>query len=306
MNKRTGMILVTVALAGSLLACNLPFSGSESTPTPDLTLTALFAPTGVPTFLPTGTSMAVPPTPTTVPTNTPTNTPLPTATSTATPLPSRPGPSTNAYFLTKLPILNGDWGDWKSESVEYPVKSIVYGKSNWSGSKDLQGSYMLGWDYTYLYVGVKVIDDKFVQQATGANMYKGDSVEILMDTNLQGDYNAHTLNGDDYQLGISPGQGVDKITTSGETFMWEPSSIAGSRPQVAVSSTGGSGLYRIEAAIPWAIFGITPQPGMKIGFVLSINDNDDTSANIEQSMASSDAYRVRTDPTTWGIVTLAR
>jgi hypothetical protein len=45
---------------------------------------------------------------------------------------------------------------------------------------------------------------------------------------------------------------------------------------------------------------------MKIGFVLSINDNDDTSANIEQSMASSDAYRVRTDPTTWGIVTLAR
>jgi len=306
MNKKTGMVIVVVALVSTMLACNLPFASNESTPTPDLTLTALFAPTGAPTFLPTATSTAVPPTPTAVVTNTPTNTPPPTSTPTATPLPSRPGPSSNAYFLYKLPILNGDWGDWKTQSQEYPIKNIVFGKNNWSGSSDLQGSYMLGWDYTYLYVGVKVIDDKFVQQTTGANMYKGDSVEILLDSNLQGDYNDHVLNGDDYQLGISPGQGVDKITTAGEAFMWEPSSIAGSRPQVAVSSTGGSNLYRIEAAVPWAIFGITPQPGMKIGFVISINDNDNASSNVEQTMVSNDPFRVRTDPTTWGIVTLVQ
>jgi len=52
----------------------------------------------------------------------------------------------------------------------------------------LQGSYRLGWDEDYLYVAVKVLDDQYVQNASGQDIYKGDSIELLIDTYLQDDF----------------------------------------------------------------------------------------------------------------------
>jgi hypothetical protein len=277
-------------------------------PTPDLTLTALFAPTQGPSLSPTVTETTQP-TVTETPaglTETPTLTATITATitptgqtATSTSLPQRPGPLVYAYFISPAPVLDGNWGDWKDKTIDYPMNYVVYGRSNWSGADDLEPSYILGWDATYLYIGIKVHDDVYAQHATGAEIFKGDSAEILIDTNLWGDFYTQTLNNDDYQIGFSPGFG--SITGAKEAYVWNPSAVAGTRSQIKITSLAEAGLYRMEIAVPWSTLGISPSAGMGFGFVISVSDNDNTEANIQQTMMSNDAARTTyTDPTIWG------
>lgn len=176
---------------------------------------------------------------------------------------------------------------------------VVFGRSNWSGADDLEPSYILGWDATYLYIGIKVHDDVYAQHATGASIFKGDSAEILIDTNLWGDFYSQTLDNDDYQIGFSPGYGT--ITGTKEAYLWNPSAVAGTRSQIKITAIAESKLYRMEIAIPWTTIGVTPRAGMAFGFVISVNDNDNTESNIEQTMMSNDSARTTyTDPTIWG------
>lgn len=304
---RKYLILAVVAFLLFSSGCNYPLAPtSPSNPTPDLTLTALFAPAFPPTWtvgegslettspeetpdVEAATETSIPPTPTA----NPTNTSLPTST------PVRPGPIVNAYFLNSKPVLDGNWGDWKPYSREYGMDHVVYGASNWEGAEDLQASYMLGWDASYLYVGVKVRDDNYVQYATGAEIYKGDSVELLIDTNLMGDFYAKYLSSDDFQLGISPGY----ESTSGpkEAYLWYPSSAAGTKDVVEIATELEDELYRVEFKIPWSMIGVTPYAGMRLGFTIAVNDNDSPEQKIQQTMMSNNKYRTGfSDPTYWG------
>lgn len=303
------ILLVMVMLA---TACNYPGStGGTGNPTPDLTLTALFAPTNTtapivvvnPTQGPTSANpTAAGPTNTSVPPTAapPTNTPVP---PTAAPLPVRPGPQVLASFISTKPKLDGDWGDWVDKTTQYGLDYVVFGKDNWSGKTDLEASFITGWDSSFLYVAFKVHDDVYAQNATGADIYKGDSVELLIDTNLYGDFYTASLNNDDYQLGISPGKG--DLSAPTEAWLWYPSGVAGARTQVTAVSAGTTGLWRIEARIPWSMLGVTPYAGMHLGFVASVNDNDNLTQNIEQTMMSNDKYRTTfLDPTVWGEMVL--
>ena len=65
-------------------------------------------------------------------------------------------------------------------------------------------------------------------------------------------------------------------------------------------------IYRIEVAIPWSLLGVTPYDGMRLGFAVSINDNDDTTKNVQQTMLSTAQYRNFLDPTTWGELVLVK
>ena len=211
-NKPTALVLIPILLLGVILAgCNFPMfgGGSGAAPTPDLTLTALFLPL-VSTATPPPQASATPteaasPTPTEAPTNTP-EPPTPTPTITAT-LPSRPGPQSNAWLLASPPVMDGNWGDWVQNATQYGVDYVVFGKSNWEGTSDLSASYALGWDFNNFYIGVKVHDDKYVQNASGSEMWQGDGVELQLDTNLFGDFYVNTMNIDDFQMGFSPGLG---------------------------------------------------------------------------------------------------
>jgi hypothetical protein len=144
----------------------------------------------------------------------------------------------------------------------------------------------------------------FVQNASGNTLYQGDSLELQFDSNLQNDLNVTSLDGDDYQLGISPGN----PNTSGtkEAYLWNPPSAAGSKPQVQIASIGGDGLYRVEVAIPWSLLNVTPQSGATFGFSLNISDNDNPAQNTQETMISAVPGRTLTDPTTWGLLELVR
>ncbi|MBP7228149.1 MAG: hypothetical protein KA988_03495 [Longilinea sp.] len=223
----------------------------------------------------------------------------PSATAPAEP---RPGGDYAAPRLTAPPKLDGVWDEW--ETPAFAIRSLVYNRtaSTWEGDNDLEGSFRIGWDATNLYLAVKANDDIFSQKATGKDLFKGDSIELLLDTDLNGDYSVPLLNSDDYQLGMSPG--VLPAGTGREAYLWYPQNVAGTRTQVTLASVGGDGAWRIEAAIPWSVFGITPSAGMKFGFAVSISDCDDRDAACQDSMVSTAPKRNFSNPTTWGTLTL--
>jgi hypothetical protein len=207
-----------------------------------------------------------------------------------------------APFLNKPPVLDGMWDEWTTQA--YPVTNIVYGKDNISDRNDLGGSFRIGWDDTYLYLVEKVGDDSYVQRDTLADIYKGDSLEIMLDTELQADFKSSQLNNDDYDLRISPGN--PDPGKHMEAYLWFPRNISASLPKVRIAALGGSDTYRLETAIPWSVFGITPQPGMHFGFALRINDDDDVDLDLQQSAVSNVPGADLSDPTTWGDLLLTK
>lgn len=307
--KRFHTFLWLAILIVGLSACNLPFLPPAPTPfltpTPNLTMTALFAPTEIttptpapvitstpfPTLTPTETPRQASPTPTSTPTKS-----LPTAT------PEREGGVFEATYLGTPPTIDGTWDEWNTKA--YPARNVTFGVGEWDGAEDLEASFRIGWDEDNLYLAVKVKDDRYVQNATGEDIFKGDSLELLLDVDLVGDYLTTSLNDDDYQLGISPGR--PDVGHNLEAYLWFPRAKAGAQDQVQIAAVQGKGVYRVEAAIPWSIFGVTPSAGQRFGFVISASDNDKAGENVQQSLTSSAAGRSLLDPTTWGELELKR
>ncbi len=181
--------IVPLFLAILLAACNLtpgPGPVQPTFPVPNQTMTALFS-TPFPTLVmtqpsgsvtetqpvvpsqtaPPATDTAVPPSAT--PTLEPSATPVPTQVPTLAPPTSTPDisrrtiTSVTASYMSTKPTIDGDWNDLPSK--EYPAEIVVYGAANWKSRDDLAASFKIGWDATYLYLGVKVRDDIYVQNA---------------------------------------------------------------------------------------------------------------------------------------------
>jgi len=315
--KRFAAALVLITVVAAVAGCNLPIRPTPTPfvfPTPNLTMTAVFKPpvvipptvtppsptqppaTAAPTSAPSPTRVPVTPT---NPPPTPTNAP---PTSTSVPTTMRLRPSVEAPFQSKVLMIDGDWSDWTAKA--YPAVSVVYGKSNWKDDADLEGSFRVAWDNTYLYVAIKVLDEQFVQGSSGQNLFRGDSVEILFDANVSADFFDDSLSADDFQLGISPGKG--KVGENMEAYLWYPKSKAGTASSVKIGAVRSDGIWRVEAAIPWSIFGVTPANGQHYGFAVSVSDNDKASENLQQSMVSNASGRSLVDPTSWGDLTLKK
>ncbi len=239
--------------------------------------------------------------------STATHTPLPPTAKqnlpTATIPTSRAAPIAKAYFMYTPPLIDGDWNHLPPIS-EAPANIVVFGKENWTGPADLSASFRTAWDENYLYLGVKVNDEWYVQESSGKDLFKGDSIEILLDTNVRQDYYVQALDGDDYQLGISPGRPTPGKNM--EAYLFYPSSQAGPRNDIKMAAISNKFTYRVEIAIPWQLFGLKPSAGTHFGFALSVSDNDTPGKPGQKAMVSSTQARILTDPTTWGDLTLDR
>jgi hypothetical protein len=240
---------------------------------------------------------------TTVPPEQATSTPpAPPAPSPTVPGQIRPnGQLLHASHRSTPPTINAQPSDWGSP-LPYASDQIVYGASNWTGPADLSGSFGLGWDTNNFYMLVVVVDDVHVQTQHGELLFKGDSLELQFDADLPGDFAVTQVDADDYQLGLSPGENRD----APEAFLWIPAARKGvpSGLVMATRATAPAGGYVFEAAIPWAMFGVTPSAGEFFGMALNISSNDSPGTAIQQSMVSSVATRQLVDPTSWGTVQL--
>jgi hypothetical protein len=215
---------------------------------------------------------------------------------------ARNGPLIQALFFSLPPVIDGNLDDWTVPS--YSANFVVYGSDQWSSSADLSATVQLGWDDQNLYIAAKITDDVFVQNASGENIFKGDSLELLLDTNFLADQFVSSLSPDDFQLGItagspSPGQ-------AGEAYLWFPASISGKRSQVRIGAVQTASGYQVEGSVPWSLYEITPQPSLHLGFAFSVSDNDSPGQAVQQSMVSTVPRRRLSDPMTWGDLVLSK
>lgn len=314
-NYKIIMILVSILL---LMACNYSIMSPTIQPLsgPELTMTALFGSgilgsltppatiqaaqvtnTPILIVIPADTATPGPPTPAVTETPTAMLTSVP-----ATAVPARPAPVVIAYYRDRPIIIDGNWDDFKP--VEYGAAHVTYGKTYWKDAADLSSSFRIEWDEQFLYIAARVLDDVYVQNSKGNYLYLGDSLEILLDTDLYGDFYYNQLSADDFQLGISPGRyGLDGVK---EAYLWYPTSVKGPRSQVVIASTVFSGGYQVEAAIPWGVFNLVPVEGDHYGFAFSVSDNDHVGASVQQSMVSNAPNRHLTMPMTWGELVLIK
>ncbi|MHC1785174.1 MAG: sugar-binding protein [Anaerolineaceae bacterium] len=286
--------VLTTTVEAEVVAQTQAAEQTQASPTMTATITSTPTITASPTITPLTYTPTPPPTVTATWTATP-------VTPTATPKTGtqRSGTSVTATYLSSPPTIDGDWTEWSTDT--YSASSVIYGGDSWVGSSDLESNFRLGWDYQYLYIAAEVIDESYAQNASGYDIYKGDSLEILLDANVEGDFSSSAMSGDDYQLGISPGNGGTNGATS--AYLYYPSGSRGSR-SISIGATGGSSVYYVEAAIPWSVFGVTPEDGDHLGFAFSVSDNDNPVDNVQESMISNVSGRKLLNPTTWGDLTL--
>lgn len=210
--------------------------------------------------------------------------------------------TTHAVKLGGAPNVDGNLGEWGTLNDE--VNQVVFGAQNWVGANDASARYKIGWDANKLYIAAYVKDDVFVQNQSGANLFRGDSLDLMLDTNLGGDSGNAFLNSDDYQLGISPGGLTSGNNPASQVYCWYPSSLKGTLTSTTVASTKVGDGYVVETAIPWSTLGVTPFGGLKLGFALSVSDNDVAGQALQQTLVSSNALRKLTNPNTWGVLVL--
>ncbi|MGD8814497.1 MAG: sugar-binding protein [Anaerolineales bacterium] len=325
---RRAQVLSLIFVFVAVLACTLPGAAPPtpfSFPLPNLTMTAIFGtamqdpstPPTIPEIQVTELTATEGPSPTTSasdtpepPTSTPTRTPtplsptatgvVPTPTTSSAPTARPNGVTINATKLSTPPTIDAVLTEWTSNV--FSANSIVYGAFAWTGSSDLSATCYTGWDSTNLYLALSITDDTFVQISSGVYMYRGDSVELQFDKDLQGDFYSTSQTSDDTQLGFSPG---NFNGLSPEAYRWYPTSLSGPLSSVTVASRKTTQGYDMEIKIPWTTFGITPIAGTRFGFALSVSDNDQVGIAVQESMVSSVSTRQWGDPTTWGTLYLA-
>lgn len=190
------------------------------------------------------------------------------------------------------------------DAPEYAANYLVYDTGKWVDSTDLSAGFKMLWDEDYLYISFKVKDEKYQQQSTGLYLYQGDSVEVLVDTDVQDDFYTRSLNWDDFQIGASAGQGA--VGADPEAYIWFPTSVDGPTTKVKVGAQTHNTGYRISMAIPWSLLGVDPYTGARFGFAASVSDDDSKNGETQQTMISSSPYRILTDPTSWGDLILVK
>lgn len=276
-------------------------AGATPSPLPLPTDTPSPAPTEAP---PIGVTLQWPtdtPAPTT-PSENPTATPTPViATATPAELVRPNGSPAHAARLPVAPTVDGDLTEWGA--LLNHVDQIVYKPANWSGANDNSAAFALGWDANNLYLAISVVDDHHQQTQPNEFIYKGDSVEILLDADLAGDYTDVKLGDDDYQLGFSPGN-LATGSPAPQAWLWFPKSKSGVPAGVSVAVKRIGEGFSLEAAIPWSVFGVTPSVGGRYGLVVSVSDNDNGNVAEQESLISTVSTRQLVNPTTWGTLVL--
>ena len=220
--------------------------------------------------------------------------------------PPQPPPASDVFAprAAAPPTIDGNAAEW-ADIPAYSSPYVVFTSGSWDGSDDLAASWQVMWDDANLYLLVNVTDDFHVQNQTGNQTFRGDSVELQIDTDRAGDYGP-SLSPDDFQISLSPGD-FATLPPSAFRFQGTPDGkmldAAAPHSIILTAVPTGSG-YVLEAAIPWRDLNLTPAAGLVLGFVLNVNDNDRPGVAVQEMMKSSVPNRRFGDPTTWGTLTL--
>jgi len=190
--------------------------------------------------------------------------------------------------------VDGNLGDWErvpnARGISAPEQA-VWGANSWTGPADLQGTVRLAWRQEYLFIAAEVVDDTIHQTQRGANIWRGDHIELYLDAAPDLDPGRETFGPGQFQLALSPGN----FQNSGDAFTDCPPEAYCYRPEaqpiegaLAASVRTAEG-YILEAAIPWTFFGVTPEVGAFLRIEVTLSDTDGPEARQEAMLALSSA-----------------
>ena len=231
----------------------------------------------------------------------PTAPPAPTATPTLSARVRPQNPVWIASRLAEAPEIDGGFNDWSAPLLAFDA--VVFGEEeDFEGTSDISARTWAGWDPEALYLGVRVYDNVFSQPdgASSRKMYLGDSLELQLDTNLEADWDSDVYSGDDWQIGLSPGNFRGREP---EAWTWRPTdrNAAGTRIASLLLDDG----YAIEASLPWTLLEVDPTRTEAIGWALNVSDND-LPVPVQQTMISTSPARSWTDPRSFGTLVLGQ
>ncbi len=204
-------------------------------------------------------------------------------------------------------VLDGEgMPTWDFEPSSIAFTDFIVHEDGWDGVSDLETDWIFGWDENFLYAQAFVTDDVYSQDAVGNQIYRGDSLNLDIDTDLDGDLAAVAPDADDFQLLVTAANanGLPEawlFEGNGSIFVDAPRQ-GGTFVRVFLESDVAP-LYTVEFRVAWSDLGMTPEPGMVLGFRVSANDNDVFELR-QEVMYSNVAESTLLDVTSWGTLEL--
>jgi hypothetical protein len=199
--------------------------------------------------------------------------------------------------------IDGSANEWDQiNAAEILLDEASFGEDEWLGDADLSGRAHVCWTETGLFMLIRVTDDVLVQNEVGLTSWRGDEIEFFFDGDLRGDYYDDSYNGDDAQLGLSPGN-FDAIAPNAVMYRPDQEKLDADRLLLAARREVGSGAnYVLEAAIPWSLLRTVPQANTNYGMCIALNDNDHVGTSQQDTMVGNCSELETPDPTTFATV----
>jgi len=218
-----------------------------------------------------------------------------------------PRPFSAQFHSVSGITVDGKLDDWTGDPTftlnDKTHLAYSLSSGSWAGPKDLSGQIWAGWTPDGLYFAVKVVDDVHVQTSADANIWHGDYVEFQFDTQLEKDRDKKSMNGDDYQIGVSAG---DFASVPPFAYAWFNGPDAAGPITIQQAQTKTPDGYILEVFFPIAVLkGITLNEGAIFGMNVSLSDADDPNTG-QKAMLSTSPTRTYADPTTFGAITLVK
>ena len=183
----------------------------------------------------------------------------------------RQAPTLYAVRADRPPVIDGAIEDWDAVELTQlgtlmleELDQLRYRRRDRRGTHDFSGAVRFMWDEAHLYVRADVMDDTLRVPPPGKRLFEGDHLGLWLDMDLARDFAVARRDGDDWQVGLAPGQGTDaRRAAGGDAWIWVPQAGRGtarvaSAPLVDPYEGAVRG-WRLEAAVPWADLGGPPK-----------------------------------------------
>jgi len=194
--------------------------------------------------------------------------------------------------------IDGDLSDWSLVPDKIVLNSkdhVTYGGNIWKSPQDLSGLVQLSWRQEALYVAATVTDDTLRQTQRGSNLWKGDHIELYLDTAPDTDSGGTIFGPRQFEIGLSPGnfsRSGDALTDiKPEAYIFLPANTSAQGIQVAAQRTANG--YVLEASIPWTVLNFKPQVGLPLAVEVGLSDTDGTEPAQEKFMTIGTAKWLR-------------
>lgn len=191
-----------------------------------------------------------------------------------------------AHFAATPPSLDGSWRGWNKEdpiTIDKPTQAhkLLLGNQPWQGLSDLSAKIYAMYDDEYLYVGADVRDQTVItiwEYPRMSYAWDTDCMEVVIDTRTTADQGTDPptpglfrhLSMPEYRKTELP-QELWRGHGAGGPTLPKPLLVQNAETYFQKTERG----YTIICRYPLSSLNkLKPQPGMKIGFDVAINEND--------------------------------